>query len=129
MNTLFSAVDNLISEYDTLDGQRIVQAPARRALAMEKVTASVFGLLNSRMDPWHWDDVDEDIAAELLGYAVFISDLLTVALLDYRERAALHKVLPEKYTDRLRTLLLDIISIAVQELIDMAGPEEPDSDR
>lgn len=117
MDTLTAAVTNLISEYDSLDGQVSRQAPARRALAMEQVTAAVFSRLDAELDPWGWDDIDEDIAGETLGYSLHISDLLTAAMLDFRAGTQLHRCRPENRLDRLRVLLLEIIDIAVQELM------------
>lgn len=129
MNTLNTAVTHLISEYDVLDGQVSRQAPVRRALAMEQVTAAVFRRLNAELDPFAWDDIDEDVAGETLGYCLYVSDLLTAAMLDFREKAALHHHRPENYADRLRVLLLEIIEIAVRELLDGLDQGETDDDR
>lgn len=120
MNTLTTAVTGLVNEYELLDGSLAASAGRRRAIAMERTTAALFVRIDAELDPYHEDELNEDVAEANLDYSNFVSDLLTTAMLDFREKAVQHGHHPETYRDRLTSMLLDICEMSIKELMDRA---------
>lgn len=121
MNTLTSAVTGLVSEYELLDGSLTAGAGRRRAIAMERITAALFARIDAELDPYHLDELNEHVAEANLDYSVFVSDLLTTAMLDFRQKAARHGHHPEGYRDQLRNMLLEIAEMTIKELMASAA--------
>jgi hypothetical protein len=117
INAAIEAITALVSEYETLDGRMAVPAQGRRAMAMERLCAVTFSTVTADLlDPYGFDDLSANVAEATLEYSLFVSDLLATAMLDFREKAALHGHRPENYRDRLHRMLLDIWGIALEEL-------------
>lgn len=110
------AIENLVSEYETLDTRMTVIARGRRATAAERLSATSFTTVSEDLDPYNMDDLSDQLAGETLEWSLFVTDLLVTAMLDFRETAEEHRLRPEGYRDRLRSMLLDIWLMALEEL-------------
>ena len=125
MENLSTAIDGLILEFDVLDGTNSLPAAGRRTLAMERVSAAMFDAINTEMDPYGIDDLNEVVAAESLRFALFLSDSFARTVLDFRAILGRHGYRPEAHGPRLRSLLLGMWDDALEEMWTLADEDLP----
>lgn len=82
VNTIKSAIENLVKEYTHLHGRMTKAACSRRTQAMDRLTATTFAIINDDLDAFNEDNLSPQLAEEVLECSRFSTDLLASVLLD-----------------------------------------------
>ena len=82
VSTIKSAIENVVKEYNHLDGRVTMAARGRRIQAMDNLTATTFAIINDDLDPYNEDNLSAQLAEEVLQSSRFSTDLLVSVLLD-----------------------------------------------
>lgn len=122
-----AAVAGLIGDYEALERRMTLPAQGRRAFAMERLAAACFAATNEYLDPYGLDCLNERAAGEVLGFSLFVADLMVTAMLDFRERADRAGIPAESSRRRLHGLLLDVWHSALEELEASEDDDDQDS--
>ena len=125
IDAITEAITALFDEYEVLAGRMTLPARGRRTTAMERVSGLTFSVVTADLDPYGTDDLNEDLAEETLAWSLFITDVMTTAMLDSREWAAARNLDPEDYRNRLIGNLRSIWLNGLEEL--MRDPDEADT--
>lgn len=124
IDAITRAITALVDEYEVLDGRVTPPSVGRRTAAMEQVCGVTFDVVTADLDPYAMDDPNDQLAEETLAWSLFITDVMTTALLDSREWAAALSQRFEDYRDRLIANLLEIWLAGLEEL--KRDPDEAD---
>lgn len=124
IDAITKAITALVDEYETLNDRMTRPAAGRRTTAMEQVCGVTFNVVTADLDPYNMDDLNEKLAEETLEWSLFVTDLITTAMLDSREKAAAFGQCFDDYRDRLVGNLLEIWLTGLEEL--KRDPDEVD---
>jgi len=82
VSTIKSAIEHVVKEYIHLHGRMTMAARGRRIQAMDNLTATTFAIINDDLDPYNEDNLNAQLAEEVLQSSRFSTDLLVSVLLD-----------------------------------------------
>ena len=82
VSTIKSAIEHVVKEYARQHGRMTMVARGRRIQAMDNLTATTFAIINDDLDPYNEDNLNAQLAEEVLQSSRFSTDLLVSVLLD-----------------------------------------------